>query len=843
MIRYGGLACCLTLVLLTVAAGERPDPVFTGILHSVEGTLFWVLSLVAAGWAVFPAVRRMAGRLPDQGWFLSRWLGLNAICWFAWVLSLFGWAEFPKGGILAGLAVVAIASMAAGLRHPTPVVSPSAWRWIRNGELLFWAVFGGLLLIRILNPDLRHPHFGGEKPMELAILNSLLVNPDLPPTDPWLAGETINYYYFGFLPMAVLALWGGLPAAAGFNLAVPTLAALAAIGSTMAVAVLSRPAADVKGNPDTEGPVPWRRRNLWAPLLLMGIGNLHQVRLVAQGFRQMGDADGATGLPIAERAAEVVRGAWNWASGTADWPFSTASWYWSATRIYPAGPGEAAPFAEFPLFSFIFADLHPHLMALPAGLFLILLLAVWARECLPQWHAQSPGFGQDLGRAAPKDAIKGWGMLALAGSVLGIAVLTSPWDFPLGVGLVLGSVALSLKGRSWSSSAVRVGLTLGVAVLVMTPFLFTYTAPVGGLQIWRGSQTPLTPFLWHFGLPLTVSGMVLWSLRSRIADGLQLSWRGRSLDPTSVLLGLVLVLAVARWTGLISGAGWVCLLLCGLAAPLLRAGSLGRERAVGGLLVLGCVLGLVPEHLALAGDTGRMNLVFKLHFQVWVLWSLAGASLLAAGPGPALSSLRRPLLPLRFQRLSFGALLASSLLYPLTAIPARILDRAPGATGIGLNGLGSLAGAEFPWAGGRLRATPELEAVRWLLQDAVEAEVLLEAVTDDYGAGGRISSATGLPTVLGWPAHQLQQRRRIGLAAEIHRRRGDVRRIYTAETPEEVLPLLRKYRVRYVVVGELEGLEYGAAGLSKFEGDAGRHWDVGFRSSGMTIYRLRDCSD
>jgi uncharacterized membrane protein len=77
-----------------------------------------------------------------------------------------------------------------------------------------------------------------------------------------------------------------------------------------------------------------------------------------------------------------------------------------------------------------------------------------------------------------------------------------------------------------------------------------------------------------------------------------------------------------------------------------------------------------------------------------------------------------------------------------------------------------------------------------------------------------MSIYTGLPTILGWDVHEGQQR--TGYPGMLQERMHDVERAYASDDPRETLTLLRKYQVRYVVVGGLERTYYPAVGLAKF---------------------------
>jgi len=107
---------------------------------------------------------------------------------------------------------------------------------------------------------------------------------------------------------------------------------------------------------------------------------------------------------------------------------------------------------------------------------------------------------------------------------------------------------------------------------------------------------------------------------------------------------------------------------------------------------------------------------------------------------------------------------------------------------------------------------------------------VLESVGNDYSAFGhsRISTFTGLPTVLGWPGHELQWGHDAGT------RRADVARMYEETGPNEARALLGRYGVRYVVVGRLERTDYGDAGVAKWDALGRRVFDAG----GTTVWEL-----
>ena len=107
---------------------------------------------------------------------------------------------------------------------------------------------------------------------------------------------------------------------------------------------------------------------------------------------------------------------------------------------------------------------------------------------------------------------------------------------------------------------------------------------------------------------------------------------------------------------------------------------------------------------------------------------------------------------------------------------------------------------------------------------------MLESTGEDYSPDGhaRISTFTGLPTVLGWPGHELQWGHREGT------RRADVERLYREPDPGAARPLLERYGIRYVVAGPLERADHGRAGEAKWDALGRRVYD----RAGTTVWDL-----
>lgn len=84
-------------------------------------------------------------------------------------------------------------------------------------------------------------------------------------------------------------------------------------------------------------------------------------------------------------------------------------------------------------------------------------------------------------------------------------------------------------------------------------------------------------------------------------------------------------------------------------------------------------------------------------------------------------------------------------------------------------------------------------------------EIMLEAEGQSYSYEGRLSSATGVPTILGWFNHEWFWRGDLEL---VTRRAAAVRAIYEGPDDAQRCALLQRYNVRYVVIGGLERERY-----------------------------------
>ena len=839
-------------------AAQRSGGTWSGIIDRDGWTnrlpvLAWILVVELAYLAALPLAMFIFRPLPDRGIILARILGLLGVSYFAWLSVSLDWVGFSRLSMVLGFLVVSSLSAMVLLAKWREIKAflVEHWRLILLGEVLFLAAFLAFIALRSANPDLWHPFRGGEKPMELAYFNAVIRSTTLPPFDPWFAGGYLNYYYWGYFVLAGMVRVTGILPTTAFNLAVPLFFALTVTAAYSLVYNLTEgvrrswaTSAEVAGGATgAAGPEPSRwQRTLWSPV---GAG------LLAGLFVSViGNLDGIV---------QIVQGTWHKVfDGRSFPPFD----FWRSSRMLdfqenfdPSPltfwiPGKVAGFpdmsshiTEFPFFTFLFADLHAHMMVIPFTLLVIglgLNLVVGLRNNSLFW------------------AFTAASALALA---LGSLWVINSWDYPSYLLLTLVLLALAVYFKPGPASIrllLLVCLSAGVvaaSLLAFLPFHQSYEAFNTGLEAskWR---TPVDRFLGIHGLFLFIiatflvynaRGTLLAIGRSLIAipgrpgrpvhdsviAGVPLSWLRLIL--ALGLLGAVLLAVTGFWTAVVLLA---FLMLTGILSWNVLA-SRGEERPFATvplvLLAMALVIAIGVDFIRVEGDIGRMNTFFKYYLEVWVLLSVASAYMLWH-----LGS--RGLLRWRWNWAK-GAwlgvlvlLIGSSLIYTALGSRARIGDRF-NSTPATLDGTLYMDQAVHWERDQAFELKWDLEAIRWLQDNVAGSPVVLEAHNEQYRWGPRISNYTGLPTVLGWPWHQMQQR--WDYQDAIRNRAEEIKEIYNTTNVARAEELLKRYEVTYIVIGELERIYYAEAGLKKFSdlAEKGRIRRV-FQNEGVSIYQI-----
>ncbi|HVT01446.1 MAG TPA: DUF2298 domain-containing protein [Patescibacteria group bacterium] len=125
----------------------------------------------------------------------------------------------------------------------------------------------------------------------------------------------------------------------------------------------------------------------------------------------------------------------------------------------------------------------------------------------------------------------------------------------------------------------------------------------------------------------------------------------------------------------------------------------------------------------------------------------------------------------------------------------------------------------------------DYKAINWINKNIKGTPVIAEAQGDSYTDYGRISSNTGLPTILGWTVHEWLWRGTYDIPAP---RIEEVRNLYETQNRDVAKQILTKYKVIYVYVGDLERQKYPNIDEEKFN-SLGK---IIFQDGNTRIYKI-----
>ncbi|MDO9088300.1 MAG: DUF2298 domain-containing protein [Anaerolineaceae bacterium] len=829
--------------------------------------ILWYLFVVVIGWMVFPLTFQLFQRLPDRGITITKIFGILLISFFHWFLTSLGLSS----NTLAGIWFAIFLSLGLGLWSLSKFGSSETRKWTRDKlgfflvvELVFLIAFVGMIWLRSYNPDIQ----GTEKPMELMFINSILNSPTFPPQDAWLSGFSISYYYFGYVMVALLAMITGTPAGIAFNLAISLIFALAFTG---AFGVLLNLIAKMQDHESDDFPnlskfVPI---SLIAPIILLFVGNfygildvLHKHRIFADlnvpaVWFETGKIDANTQAVIEPRVISGRINFWEWMDLKQLGPISPQAvpfqgiqqdnWFFASRTIHDRNLMGYDPEAidEFPAFSFLLADLHPHVLGLPFVLLVILLCFEWLLDLRARKEDDNP----------PSIT---WERIGFSAIILGSLIFMNTWDFPFYIFLFLFCGVLAYfymrdEKLNWKTLLIflrPMGWVILVGVLVYLPFLVSLQSQAGGIIPNAIYPTKFRQLFVMFGplilgivlLLVTVIRQYKPEIDYKVAWKITLGFLVFMVMVTSTLVVLMLMKPEMSWVvndaispfAIKDAFGWLLirrlveggtlllglLLLAGVIAVLWGLRRQGSESIlfVVAMMLTGVLLLLGPEFVYLRDNFGwRMNTLFKFYFQIWILWALSAGFgfwyLLkrTKGWGRTVGAIL----------MAVGFLLGA--VYTLGTIQTTTSAMRQSVISLGIR-QPTLDGLAYY----QLYHPEDWSLVEWFNINVNEPAVVLEGTKGAYwieGRSSRISMMTGLPTVMGWVNHEAQWRGKY--FSNVATRENDIRIIYMDRDWYTTEELLNQYDITYVVVSPLEREWYGAIQQSKFDQNMQKVFELG----------------
>lgn len=513
--------------------------------HGGWQALVWAVACLALGAAATPLCLRVFRGLADRGAGLVVTAGVALTSYIAWLLAYPYVGEGRLGlSVRAMLFAAAAAAAFAATQLPAAKRRPLLARFLPSGVLAFMAlvhlphtggsVFVAAILLALLShacwlgdanglrralcrsaPDLAFGAglflfgffafawvrsflpwatfdiglYGAEKTGNFMHLNSMMNSRTMPPQDAWYFGQPTNYYYGGHLLVASLAKLTGIPARIAFNLGIATIVGLTlSAGGSFVFNVVRR----VPSRFTITWPrrFTWNRGRAWAlvgALAIACFGNLDAWQQLFSRDPEIVRTDvevrlSKGGDPVREISTDELR----WM------PENLREIdFWRSSRAIKGAPPEiteAGTITEFPYFSAILGDMHPHHMAMP-----FTLLALSSCLCL-------------LRRVAalrPKRDGAWWALAAMPLLAMGICIgavfPVNIWDTVVLVGVYLLVVMYARRGVATEDGWRWVAFAAMTLIISWTAALIT-NAHIGAVVAF--------PSLPHFAFALFLGTFV-----------------------------------------------------------------------------------------------------------------------------------------------------------------------------------------------------------------------------------------------------------------------------------------------------------------------------------------------
>lgn len=668
--------------------------------------ILWALLLLPTTSFFFLLMSRIKGLPADIGWAISKVAGFFGFAWLVAALPSMGVYALSDGVIWGTYAAVCVISI-VGLGSKYGFAPQALKRGIAKiivPESLFLIVY----LIFVFFWSLFAQLGGGEKVMNYTFLNFFIQNNAFPPEDPWAAGVRMQYYYLGSFAHAVFHRVGNIPSSVGYGLGVSTNAGLLAV-ACYAIFRLARVSA---------------RGAFGASIVCLLVGNAQTlITFVEKGFVVNPDL------------------------------------FWASSRVF-----DHSHFSEFPLWTYLFADLHAHNIGLPLGVAAIALFIGLLEE-------------QSRRQAAL------WGVFF--GFVAGMLPVTNTWD----VFCVMAICGAAFFLRPLS--VLRNWIPLVVAAIVATLTSLPYWPSIFGAKpvnigVLHSEWVTISQVFRFVGLPLLI--IALSSIP--LCRGMPRMW----LKVVVTVVGVPLIAATLHHY--LSSKFDIALLLPHLAPALLLFGVVFVPQAPLAARILALAAAMVIFGIEFFVVFDRTITLFKMYLHVSVLlWIVA---LILCGT-----------VAVKGVRWVVGlnrAIIAASLVSGAVLVCANKPNIIRRVSAMSLDAVMPLLLSErdmgrlLQWMGNNITGSPR--------------------ILDSWGAGGlgRVTMNLGFPNFAHWEAHTVKR----GVPhEELLKRRDLINEFFTSATPERAYQILLDNKIDYFVVSETERRTYPDAALavggSKFD--------------------------
>ncbi len=785
-------------------------------MSQIYDILIWYGLLELLGLLMIPVVLYFFGNLSDKGYSVAKTLGVLLLTYFAYVLTRHGGFPYDQGIIfisLIFLACMSFALLASSNRGLSALKSRNFWKSVLVIEVIFALSFLLFLSIQVYDPDID----GGEAPMDFSYLNSAVRSSNLPPPYPWYSGKSLEscYYYFGHLAVATLTKLSGMPASLAYNLAICTFMSLLSVSSFGMGFNLTKK----------------YHYGLVAVYFVVFMANMFGLMHVVNTLLPQINIHTPSYEPALYGTffQRLITG-------------GSSSVFWWSTRVIPW------TITEVPWFSFLWSDLHAHFMS---HTFFFLVLAFM----LSIFNSKKTGFSV-FGDTNSEKVLK----ILLLSLCIGFIFPQFIWIYPIALGFSFLTLAVQQYANSEKfglRSVLNIFLICGsIAIL---SFAFFSNIFIELLSPQRSGFAPevFKTSIYHFLILFLLFLFLIFAYLFYEFSKLSM-FRDRKKKIVSYLLPvlfvIILILAIVDFfsrpdaffsplavdtTPMSIIQNFQILLIL---VPMILLSSIfvfkknlnKNQQFVSLMIIMGAVIVLFSE---LWSAQGRYVFIFKVYNPLWIFWAMSSVYIVFYLNAKLKKS--KSILKLPYMLLLCFLVIVSSIPYLSIATYAET------------NGLKFSYGREKPTLDGidylSITHKGDYEAIRWINENIKETPVILEAPGKQYTYTSRVSSFTGLPTVIGWEFHAGQ----VTNIDDLYARIEDVNTLYNTSDIATALKLTKKYNVTYIYVGEIERgpsiifdpdyivhLEYSIEGLEKFD-KFPEFYELIYNNLDVKIYKVK----
>ena len=826
--------------------------------------LSWSILLFLFGIGVFPLAVKIFGKFGSGGFILSQVMGIILTSLLVWTLTYIGISRFSLPFVIGGY--VLISAVCWGLKPLresalSKLAEPLFTERAVIEELAFLLVFCLMCYFKGFLPMINGNN-GQEKFMDYGFIMSMLRSDRLPANDMWLAGKSINYYYFGQFMWALVIKCSFIKTSVAYNLA---LCSATALPFAMAFSFGTMLVESSIQHGFHDSPIPKYLAGTFTGFAVSIWGNSHS-------FFYDSGAMGHGLMPLFQKLGFNVGDTSNF-------------FYPDSTRYIGHNPEIAAnggdfTIHEFPFYSFLIGDLHAHVISMIIIILVACLMLAFINS------AEYPDIKEMKLVRSFKSLKPSGGRLAeeykktltlpfiLSAVLLGAAQMTNYWDFlfyfifcsmaVLIVNIRISKVFADVWGICYfminTAFILSFYLVAGSdplllialeSILMVFAYLFSVLAPCALSRtsfqmsfMFTAAHLVALPFNLKFDMISNSLGKVL-----NTSDPYQLFilW-GTHVIICVVFFVWVLVTKNYRFTGAAkktSGKASEKIITedmnhNGWSNPVQK--FFGQRNIVDvfvcGIAVVGILCVIAPEIFYVrdiyTDGYLRSNTMFKFTFAAFIMLSEA----------MCYAAVRLIWFVNKKGNYSSPALIAGFISVILMVIPAhytyislyqRCQEDLKKSNYKGLDGTAYIESYEsedtYDSYAGNLMGY--LKAAEWFNQNVKGAPVICEAYGDSYTDCCIVSAYTGLPTVFGWQTHEelwrfhgVVDKEKDKLVADpendvwptlITPRQSDVDSIYLEEDKDIIQSLINKYKIEYIVVGGLEYQKFESSNTELFQ--------------------------